>query len=683
MKKKIFTVRRDWYLILFCLLQTVVIIIYDSSFDSNSNSIHDNDVERHNNYDNETTIILNRDDGVHIIHKNNYHHILKRTTIRISSLSSLMNTKQHYMNNSIYMFLINNVMKNLQLLLLDKVRIFNYNNIHFNGVVVMAMISPQQQRIIYHQHNIYTKQQQRKKILHNPFSISKHQQQNDDYEDNIIIQNNDNKCHRRRDFLQTIIRTIPTTTIITTTGTMIMNQPSNAASESESMIAHSSNTVAEQSRLNTKIPYLMKEAYDQPICRSNLNRFYYPCITPPFLNRATYRYTLGRNTYALEQLLTLVNVTATIRTTVIQLIPNKQQNQLQQQEDEQMPYDLWVHSPLYPTEEYCSLINELGIVRHIVLPCNAFEHKAPMKAFVTKYPNATVWIASGQYGPFGTSTSTSSSDMNIISKTMGYRVDGIIPLSSNQKSSPLQYNNDIQSSSLLQPQPPWYNEFQYETLYIDIPNNAGPVSEIIFYHHTTKTLIVTDAVVYISKEFIQYDIYESYFSKSTIQSIQDFWPKTVLQSIFLPLRTLPITNNIDNTNMNDNNDTNNDNNYYYPGFDSICDQLIRAPILRGFNDARGAIITKQWITKICSSYPSFDRIITSHFISPIAASTIDLYNTFDYLFINENKKNNIGNDNNKKRIACVDWKLLDDLNEIIEQYQLGAVATFDYKQDCI
>ena len=108
--------------------------------------------------------------------------------------------------------------------------------------------------------------------------------------------------------------------------------------------------------------------------------FPFPFI-PPFNNRATYRYYLGRDAYALEQLLAFANVTATIRTNVIKMNDG----------------GLWVCNPLYPTEEYCALLDELGTVKHVVLASNALEHKAAMKQFLEKYKNVEdVWISPGQ-----------------------------------------------------------------------------------------------------------------------------------------------------------------------------------------------------------------------------------------------------------------------------------------------
>ena len=135
-------------------------------------------------------------------------------------------------------------------------------------------------------------------------------------------------------------------------------------------------------------PKLGQEYYKNPVASDpSAGRSYFPALTPPFQNRATYRYDLGRGAWALEQLLTFANVTATIRCNVVRL---------------ESTGGLWVHSPQWPTGEFCSLLEGIGgPIEHVVLPCNAFEHKAPMQAFVEKYPNTKVWIAPGQYGPLG------------------------------------------------------------------------------------------------------------------------------------------------------------------------------------------------------------------------------------------------------------------------------------------
>jgi hypothetical protein len=381
-----------------------------------------------------------------------------------------------------------------------------------------------------------------------------------------------------------------------------------------------------------KLPSLLPIAYEPSVTRPQAGRSFFPTLTPPFFQRATVRYNLecssndrgdGNNRmWAFEQLLTFVNVTATIRCTVVRLSNDE---------------DLWVHSPQWPTGEFCALLDELpGTVRHVVLPCNALEHKAPMSAFLSRYPDASVWIAPGQYGPFGECGRIYEGSKT--SRTMNYRVDGVLSQDS--------------------PRPPWADEFDMATLYIDLPENAGPVTEVAFCHRPTKTLIATDAVVYIPSQLPNPYIFETYFGAEAVRDPY-FWPKTVLQSVFLPLR-------FDNTKSVSG----------YPGFDAIADRLVRAPILRGFNDARGRDETVQWIDQIAQW--DFNRIVTSHFVSPISASPQDFRNAFQYLAADFNDLYA----DRLPPITCQDWSLLDGLNDVIAKYKLGAPASFDYKRGC-
>ncbi len=385
---------------------------------------------------------------------------------------------------------------------------------------------------------------------------------------------------------------------------LIGSNQANAVETTSSPFPSSSNEV-----------FLMPEYYDNiPVTAASKGRFYFPTLTPPFNNRATYRYDLGRDTWAFEQLLTFSNVTATIKTNVVRLKSG----------------GLWVHSPQWPTGEFCHLLDELGTVEHVVLPCNAFEHAAPVKAFCKKYPKASVWVSPGQYGPFGSCGKTLEEPCNL-----GYKVQGI-------------FGDNSESDSNL---PPWIDEFEYTSLYVNLPENAGPVSEVAFVHKPSKTLIVTDGVVYIPDTPSK--IFATYFDESTL-SETSFWPKTVLQSVFLPLR-------VDDTTGG------------YPGYEAIQGRLLRAPILRGFNDARAPILTSVWIDEI--SKWNFDRIITNHFASPIGASPTNLKAAFAFL--------DGSNKESLPPIICQDWELLDSLNEFIGSNKIGAPATFDYKADCI
>ena len=137
-------------------------------------------------------------------------------------------------------------------------------------------------------------------------------------------------------------------------------------------------------------------------------RNYFPPLTPPLANRATYRYELGRNAWALEQLLVFSNVSA-LRTIVIKLEDGS----------------LWVDGPQWPTGEFCALLDELGPVGHVVLPCVALEHKAPMQAF-TKVPVGE--RLGGGAGPSG-----DRPGRGVVQDA--YRVDGVFPVGAPKEGS--------------------------------------------------------------------------------------------------------------------------------------------------------------------------------------------------------------------------------------------------------
>ena len=242
---------------------------------------------------------------------------------------------------------------------------------------------------------------------------------------------------------------------------------------------------------------------------------------------------------------------------------------------------LWVDWPQWPTGEFCALLDELGPVGHVVLPCVALEHKAPLAAFTKKYPSASVWVAPGQYGPFGECGLTAAS------AKMGYRVDGVFPIGAPKPGDPL---------------PPWADEFDMRTLYVDLPENAGPVAETAFLHRPTNTLVTTDSVVYVPDK--PPPIFSTYFNDEQVAD-PDFWAKSVIQAVFLPLRedtaaspSAPLQR--------------------WPGYGSVQGRLLRAPILRAFADSRAPDEVRTWVSSIGAW--KFDRVLTAHFASPIRAT---------------------------------------------------------------
>ena len=451
------------------------------------------------------------------------------------------------------------------------------------------------------------------------------------------------------------------------------------------------------------------------VTRASAGRQYFPPLTPPLFKRATYRYEMGRDAWALEQLLTFANVSATVRTVVVRLKDGS----------------LWVDGPQWPTGEFCALLDELGPVGHVVLPCVALEHKAPLQAFCKRYPKASVWIAPGQYGPFG------SCGLEAASASMGYRVDGVFPVGAPKPGDKL---------------PPWADEFDMRTLYVDLPENAGPVAETAFLHRPTSTLITTDAVVYVPSA--PPPIFETYFDKAAVAD-PSFWPKSVIQAVFLPLREdtsasasaperwpaygavqsrllrahvcmhacicgagcsvrrssellLTPTSYI----LHPTSYIRHPTSYLrHPTSDILLDYILHptsgilldyilhptsyirhptsdilleyilhptsyllppagAPILRAFADSRAPDEVRTWVSQITSW--KFDRVLTAHFASPIRATPADFGAAFNYL----------NGPTADPPIACEDWALLDGLNTLIDTNKLGAPVKYNFKAGC-
>ena len=139
-----------------------------------------------------------------------------------------------------------------------------------------------------------------------------------------------------------------------------------------------------------------------------------------------------------------------------------------------------------------------------------------------------------------------------------------------------------------------------------------------------------------------------------------FWPRTVLQAVFLPLRTAEGGDEA-----------------LYPGFAALQGRLVRAPILWAFADARAPEPVRQWIAQIATW--NFNRIVSSHFASPIQATPVDVQAAFAYLNADLKSLDN----NLLPPIACQDWELLEGLNQVIAENKLGAPAVFNYKPDCL
>jgi len=185
-----------------------------------------------------------------------------------------------------------------------------------------------------------------------------------------------------------------------------------------------------------------------------------------------------------DQLQGVVNVDVPVRQTVVKL-------------SEKSGGGLWVHNPVAPTPELLEMMRRLeerhGPVRHVVLGTVALEHKATFGDFASYFPNATVWVQPGQW----------SFPLQVPIELLGVRQRGPklreIPVSdprTNRLVEPLSvgyryYANEERGG----PVPEWISDFDYEVLGPFRFRSVGAFSETAFYHESTRTLIVTDAVV--------------------------------------------------------------------------------------------------------------------------------------------------------------------------------------------
>lgn len=179
-------------------------------------------------------------------------------------------------------------------------------------------------------------------------------------------------------------------------------------------------------------------------------KLFFGNFLPPYGPRETVKTQVSEDITLFEQAQTFVNVSVNIRSTVVRMKNG----------------GLFVHAPLAPTVEYVTQLKELGEVQYIVLPVTAVEHKQYMAAFVGKFPRAKVYVAPGQY--------TWPVDL-----PLGFRVDGVL---SDENKASVPFADEIDFTG-------WF-----------FKPFAGSISEVAFFHKKSKTLLVTDACIFIDEE---------------------------------------------------------------------------------------------------------------------------------------------------------------------------------------
>ncbi|BBN01456.1 hypothetical protein MPTK1_2g07530 [Marchantia polymorpha subsp. ruderalis] len=310
-------------------------------------------------------------------------------------------------------------------------------------------------------------------------------------------------------------------------------------------------------------------------------RFYFnvtgfPFPLGPFLSRRTIRTEMQRGSIWLfeqEQALGFSSVTTNTRMTVIKLKSG----------------GLWVHAPIGPTDECIQLLKELELpIEYIVLPTFAYEHKIFVGPFSRAFPKAQVWVAPRQW----------SWPLNLPLPFLG--IFGAKVLKDDELVTP------------------WADEIEHKIL--SCPEvGIGPYVEVAFYHKASRSLLVTDAVIFVpdkppsvvSKEALL-DAARNGLAVKVLsagkevpddpivdneENRQRGWERMVLQILFLgPSNLLEPTQS----------------------FRQMSKKLIVSPIVKTLVYNKVPDKVKIWVDSIARDW-KFKQIIPCHFSGPVAA----------------------------------------------------------------
>eukprot|EP00931_Biecheleriopsis_adriatica_P066484 TRINITY_DN40828_c0_g1_i1.p1 TRINITY_DN40828_c0_g1~~TRINITY_DN40828_c0_g1_i1.p1 ORF type:complete len:468 (+),score=101.75 TRINITY_DN40828_c0_g1_i1:108-1511(+) len=182
----------------------------------------------------------------------------------------------------------------------------------------------------------------------------------------------------------------------------------------------------------------------------------FPFPLGPILARRTVRTEIGDGMWTFEQEQSLANIAVNVRMTAIRLDDGS----------------LWIHNPIAPTEECIGLVKDLGCpVKYIVLGSAQYEHKIFVSPFARRWPEAKVYTVPELW----------SWPIDLPSALLGIFSAGDL--------------KDADADT------PWAAEIDQRLL---LPKNrlgfGYSASECAFFHRRSKTLICTDALVFVPEE---------------------------------------------------------------------------------------------------------------------------------------------------------------------------------------
>lgn len=276
---------------------------------------------------------------------------------------------------------------------------------------------------------------------------------------------------------------------------------------------------------------------------------------------------------------------------------------------------LWVHAPLAPTEEFFSMIESLGEVKHLIVPTYALEHKIFAKDALARWPESKLWVAPGQFSfPFEVSNT----------KVFGREPDGVLGVNGGDGRMEIENENS----------PSWVNEIGCDVLRagkFDVLNKKITLYEATFLHKQSKTLIVTDAVAYIPSEIPALQTPEKLllvgkFSTDDPQPPDVFenrlrgWKKMALLVTYF----FPEHEELVNPGLVEWSEGWEDN------FEALADRLLVPPVVRATLYNQDPARVQTWVDRVYESW-DFDKVIPAHWAGPVDTTPEMFRNAFRFL----------------------------------------------------
>eukprot|EP00747_Dinoflagellata_sp_TGD_P114541 gnl/TRDRNA2_/TRDRNA2_171950_c2_seq3.p1 gnl/TRDRNA2_/TRDRNA2_171950_c2~~gnl/TRDRNA2_/TRDRNA2_171950_c2_seq3.p1 ORF type:complete len:291 (-),score=26.99 gnl/TRDRNA2_/TRDRNA2_171950_c2_seq3:52-924(-) len=186
--------------------------------------------------------------------------------------------------------------------------------------------------------------------------------------------------------------------------------------------------------------------------------------------------------------------------------------------------------------------------------------------------------------------------------------------------------------------PPWINEVDVEVLQVgtfQLGWRALQYREATFFHRSSKTLIVTDAVARIPSEIPDWALNDPakllYLSKEstdeplpedTPEARKIGWAKTaLLVSYFFPEHEEPDPERFGVVTWTPG---------YMNNFASLSGRLLVLPVVRTVLYAQDPGAIRDWVRRITSRW-DFERVVPAHWDAPIAATPAEVEAAFRFL----------------------------------------------------